>query len=203
VVCGSVLRRAHAEAPGARLRPCSTPKHPKTAGRVESVGGPVSPGLGRAPDSPEVSAADRRDPAAGLRHRRATDAGAGTPGSRGPRPLRAASPAGAGVMAGGLAAPAAPPRVVSRPGRRRTLVPPCPPNDRHSGGAPAWQPQRCRYPSAAARLGDPSAGTRGVAARHAGTAGPPEPQDHGPLPPLTPPTLDLVHATSTALMADR
>lgn len=51
-----VLLRAHAAATMASLRPHATPAHPKTPRRVASAAGPVPASLGRAPDSPDVSA---------------------------------------------------------------------------------------------------------------------------------------------------
>jgi hypothetical protein len=185
-----VLLRAHAAATVARLRPRAPPAPPNTACGVESAGGAVPPGRGRAPESPDGSAADLRlwaapargHTAAGRRQRGATEARAGAPGPRGQGPPRATRAAGAGVIAGVRAAPAAPPLGVPRPRRLGAPAPPFPPTDLQSGRAPAWAPQRGLHPSPAARLCHPSVGARGVAAGHAGTAGPQQRKDYRPLP---------------------
>jgi hypothetical protein len=192
---GPILLRDHAAATVAGLRAHSAPAPPKTARRVESEGGPVPPGLGQEPASSEVSAddlrlwaaTDRGHTAAGLRHRRATDARAGALGQRGQRPLRAASPAGARVIAGVLAAPVAPPLGVSRPGRLGAPVPHLPPKDVQSGGAPEWPPQRGLHPCPAALLCDASAGTGSVAAGDSGTAWPQVPEVPPPATPISHP----------------
>jgi len=97
---------------------------------------------------------------------------------------------------GGASGPA--PGCSSRDGS--APCPHLPPTDLQSGGAKCIPKRPIHTRGTPMR---PISGTRGVAASHAGTAGPPEPQYHGPLHPLTPPTLDIVHATINALMADR
>jgi len=112
--------------------------------------------------------ADRRDPAAGLRHRRATDAGAGPPGHRGQE--RGVVPLAPRVLAllREYWGASGPPLGVS-PGRSAPLSPTSL-QQTSSGGAPEWHPQR----GSSIRGGTPMrpiCWTRGVAASHAGTAG--------------------------------
>src|SRR6266545_6917288 len=124
----------------------SAAKEPTTAGRVESARSPLGPGLGRTPQSPDVSPADRclrtapdrRPAAAGLGHRRTTDAGTGARWQRRERPARPNRPQGVGVVASVLAVRTAPPLAVPSPAPADAPVPHLPPQDLHSGGAPAW-----------------------------------------------------------------
>src|SRR5882724_5707924 len=179
------------DAPATVACPCarSPPQEPKTASLVASAGGPLPAGLGRPPESPDVSAddlclwtaPDGRDAAAGLGHRPPTHAGPGPTRQRGQRPLCAPGRTDPGAVASVLAARAPPALVVPRPAPANTPVPHLPPKDVQSGGAPEWYRQRCLHPYVAALLCDPSAGTGGVVAGDSGTARPQEPEYHGPL----------------------
>src|SRR6266511_5354672 len=125
----------------ASLRPRATPEHPKTTRRVESAGGPVPAGRGRAPESPDVSADDLclraapagRDPTAGRGHRPPTHVGPDPPGQRRQRPLCTTGRTAPAAVTRVLAACAAPPLVVPRPAPLGTPPPHLPPKDVHSG----------------------------------------------------------------------
>jgi hypothetical protein len=93
-----------------------------------------------------------RSAPAGRGHRRATAAGPRSPGPRWDRARRATAPSAPRVVAGVLAARAAPPLGVPGPAPADGLLPAGPPTDVHRGGAPAWDAQRGLQPDAAARL---------------------------------------------------
>jgi Putative transposase/Transposase zinc-binding domain len=104
-------------------------------------------------------------------------------------------------MAGVLAAPAPPPLGVPRPGRLGPPVSHRPPQDVQRRGAPAWAPQRGRHPYPAARLCDPSVSTGGARRGMQARRGPRSPRTTARDTPLTPPPVDGVPATITALRA--
>src|SRR5262249_8207762 len=136
----------------------SAPAPPNTAGCAESAGSPLFAGVGRTPQSPDVSAADLRlraapagrDAAAGLGHRPPTHAGPGAPGQRGQRPLGAPGPTDPRAVARVLEGHTPPALVVPRPARADPPVRYLPPKDFQSGGAPEWDPQGCLHPYPAA-----------------------------------------------------
>jgi hypothetical protein len=112
------------------------------------------------------------------------DQGQGGPARVVPRP-----PPDPRVVAGVLAARAAPPLGVPGPAPADGLLPAVPPPDVHRGGAPAGDGPSGLHPDAAARRCHSPRGTGGGAAGQARTAGPPEPEDHRPLDAVDAPAL--------------